>query len=1137
MENNRLTDIFLIKNPQAKQFFRIMKITVFFLFACILSLYANNSFSQNARVSMKKSNVELNTILDEIEKQTDYLFIYNSKVDTDRKVSVKANQKTVYQILSEIFNETDTHFVMEGTHIILSQSAIKEPITPESLPETVVQQKKHITGVIKDESGEPIIGASISVKGNPSLGVTTDIDGKFSLEIPAQYNTVIASFIGYVKQEINIEGKTSLEVILKEDSQILDEVVVTALGIKRSEKSLGYSVQKVGDDAITTVKGANIATSLTGKVAGLNIRTSTDFFTDPTIVLRGATPIFVIDGVLSKNVTFRELAPDDIESIEVLKGGTASALYGEKGKNGAIMITTKRGSKDGVTVSVNSNTMFHSGFLRLPQVQTSYSSGQKGVYKAYDEVWGDRLDIGRTARQWDPINQVWVDDMLLTSKGKNNLENFMETSLVTNNNVNVAYKGKIGSFRASLNHIYNKGPFPNNKENRFGFSVSGDAKISDKVVIDASLTYNKRYSPQTRGNGYGWAGYIYNMLVWTGSDYDIRDFKNYWIVGKENQEQNWHYDNWYNNPYFIAYETTYSSYHDRLFGQFSTTYTPTSWLKSIVRVGYDSYNLRDEQKYPISHRSYRKGQYTLTDGRSYSAKGDWIGLADYKFGDFTVDGLFGGGINFEETNSHSSSTKGGLSIPGFYSLAAGLEGVTASQSNHKLQTNSLYGKIGFSWRSTVFVEATGRNDWASTLSKENRSYFYPSVAGSFIVSEVIPSLPAWFKYWKLRGSWATAKATPSYNEINPTYSVNTNVWNNEGGARYPTTLRPVDLKPETQIDWEVGTEFYFLNNALKLDVAYYQRLTKDRISSTALHGATGYTAVMVNLDEERVRKGLEVTISGTPVKTKDFEWNSSFNWTKDKLYYKKIDSQYAADRLWVYDGAPINYYTMTDWERDPDGNMILTNGMPTLSKYQSIAGNMDPDWIWGFTNTFRYKDFSLLVSFDGRVGGYGWDQTSQALWHSGAAKDSDTHWRYEEVVNGVKTPYIHEGVKVVSGTVKYDSYGRILEDTRVFAKNDVAVSYNDFMKSYNAQPSGSVRSQWVNKMTFFKLREISLSYKIPKSVTQQLKINNAEVSLVGQNVLIWSKNFKNSDPDGTRETAGLITPSVRYLGFNVKFDF
>ncbi|MCC8154299.1 MAG: SusC/RagA family TonB-linked outer membrane protein [Tannerellaceae bacterium] len=820
--------------------------------------------------------------------------------------------------------------------------------------------------MVIDESGEPVIGANIIEKGTTN-GVITDWNGEFALTV-GENATLSISYIGYTSQEIKVANTTRFTIRLVEDTKMISEVVVTALGIKREEKALGYSIQKVSGEETTIAKGSNVATSLTGKVAGFNILNSPDFNQDPRLELRGVEPIIVIDGIHSENIGLRELAADDIESIEILKGGTASALYGEAGKNGAVMITTKRAAQDGVKISVNSNTMFHSGFLRLPKVQSSYSSGMKGVYDAYDECWGDKLDIGRTAVQYDPLTNEWYEQPLV-SKGKDNLKNFMQNSFVTNNNVNVAYKGDKGSFRSSINHVHHKGVWPNNKENRFTYSMSGDAKLRDNLTIDASMSYSKRRAPQNLGGGdYGWRSYIYQMGVWTGADYDIRDFRNYWKHGRENEEQNWHYDIWYNNPYFMAYETLQSYEEDRFFGQFNMNWTVTSWFKMLGRVGYDSMSSRDKNKYPVSHRSYKEGEYEVKDRRGYSVKSDLIVLFDYSIGDFSLDALVGTSINYKKSEYQRTYTNGGLNVPGFFSLSSGREGVIARSEYEAFQTNSIYGKIGIGWRSAVFLEATGRNDWASTLSEEERSYFYPSVATSILISELV-ELPAWFNYWKLRGSWATSKKTPGYNDINMNYEVDLNIWNNANGASLQKTIRPATLKPESQIDWEVGTELYFLRNQLRLDVAYYQRLTNDRLAKADIPQASGFESVYVNMDETRQQRGIEITLSGDPVKTKDFKWTASVNWSKTRLYYKKIDPVYAEDYLWVHDGAPINYYVYNDWDRDPDGNMILSNGLPVISNYKTTKGLIDPDFFWGFTNHFRYKDWRLSVSLDGKVGG------------------------------------------------------------------------------------------------------------------------------------------------------------------------
>lgn len=331
-----------------------------------------------------------------------------------------------------------------------------------------------VTGTVVDQLNIPIIGANVLLKGSSSTGTVTDIDGHFSIEVPANAH-LIFSYIGYQNKDIAVNNQKTIVITLQEDSKNLEEVVVTALGIKRSEKALGYAVQKVGGDKVSAVKSVDVGTALTGKIAGLNVQNSTEFNEAPSLLLRGEEPLLVVDGVPYSNISLRDIASDDIESVDVLKGATASALYGARGGTGAIMVTTKRGTEDGLNVSINSSTMFESGFLRLPKVQTSYSTGMNGKYNSEDFVWGDKMDIGHTATQYDPYTHEWRE-MPLVSKGKNNFKNFLEFSFVTNNNISVTQKGKYGSFRTSLTHIYNKGQYPNNKLNKINYTVAGDMK-------------------------------------------------------------------------------------------------------------------------------------------------------------------------------------------------------------------------------------------------------------------------------------------------------------------------------------------------------------------------------------------------------------------------------------------------------------------------------------------------------------------------------------------------------------------------------------------------------------------------------------------------------------------------------------
>ena len=700
-----------------------MKLSVIMLFICVGLAYASDSYSQNVLLNIDVNNKSVQEVLDEIEKQSDFHFFYNNKqVNTSRIVSIKSKQKNVFNVLEQLFSGTNISYKVLDKSIILSPKEV-----------LVAQQKsRKITGVVTDGKGEPVPGANVIQRGTTN-GTISDIDGKFSLEVPDNA-TLVISFIGYVTKNIAVGHKEIFNITLLEDSRKLDEVVVTALGIKREEKALGYAVQKVKGDNLTIVKSVDVGTAITGKIAGLNVQNSSEFNEAPSMQLRGETPLLVVDGVPYGNITLRDIASDDIESIDVLKGTTASALYGSRGGSGAIMVTTKRGKEEGLNVSINSNTMFDAGFLRLPEVQTSYSTGMNGKYNSEDFVWGDKMDIGRTAIQWDPIGMEWKD-MPLISKGKNNFKNFLEQSIVTNNNISVVQKGKYGSVRTSLTHIYNKGQYPNTKLNKLTYTVSGDMKWND-LTFEGGLTYNKRFYPNNEGTGYGTGGYIYSMLVWTGTDLDIRDYKNYWL--KKNEVQNWPNKVWYDNPYFIANEIIHSSDYDVVNGFMNAKYDFTPWLRASLRTGVDMYTEREIWRNSIGAYGGwdKKGYYEEQRKGGYSINNDIIISADKKFGDFSIDGFVGTTLYFYQDDVLNGKTSNGITIPGYYSLKASVDPAKVYSTIKKKQVNSLYGKASGSWKSTLFLDITARNDWSSTLPAETRSYFYPSISGSLVISEL-----------------------------------------------------------------------------------------------------------------------------------------------------------------------------------------------------------------------------------------------------------------------------------------------------------------------------------------------------------------------------------------------------------------
>ena len=734
------------------------------------AIYADSAYANSKMLTVQMNGKSIKDIFSYIEESSEFIFVYHgSNINVNRKVDVDVTNQSVENILKQMFQGTDIEYIINDRQIIVR----KKGTSHDALP--IVQQKQQVVrGHVKDVKGDPLIGVNIVVKGT-TKGSITDIDGNFLLENVPSGSVLVISYIGYKTQEITVAGKNNLNVTLSEDSEALEEVVVTALGIKREEKALGYAVQKVSGESLNTVKTADVATSLTGKIAGLNVQNSTEFNEAPSLSLRGETPLLVVDGVPYRNMSLSDIASDDIESIDVLKGATASALYGARGGSGAIMVTTKKGKEEGLQIQVNSSTMFNAGYLRLPEVQTSYSTGQAGKYVPGSYVWGDKMDIGREAEQWNPYTYEW-EMQPLVSKGKDNLKNFQELSFVTNNNVSVTQKGKLGSFRTSLTHVYNKGQWPNEKLNKLTYTASGTMNVG-KFSADAGLTYNKRFYPNMGGTGYNGSGYLYNLLIWSGADFDIRDYKNYWIAGKEGEMSNWMDRSWYENPYLIANEITTSNDYNLVNAYVNASYEILPWLKATLRSGADYYGSKTEWKTPIGSSAgwgAKKGYYGIRDNSGFSINNDFLLMAEKQFGDFSVDGFVGGAIYYYDTNSMTGETKNGIILPNYYSLAASVEPATASKSFSQKQVNSVYGKVAAFWKSLLFLEVTGRNDWSSTLPEETRSYFYPSVAGSVVMSEFIP-MPSWASFWKIRGSWTKTKQDASVYEINKVYSIHTNV--------------------------------------------------------------------------------------------------------------------------------------------------------------------------------------------------------------------------------------------------------------------------------------------------------------------------------------------------------------------------
>lgn len=814
-----------------------MKLTIMLLLFVVLSAKAGSSYSQNVRINLKMTNATLVDVFREIERTSEFGFFFkNNELDMNQRVTVDLKKASIDEILKTILADDYSYRILD-----------KNIIVTRSYTNNLQQPRRTLTGKVSDSSGNPLPGVSVVMKGTSS-GTITDSNGNYSLSDVPENQVIIFSFIGMKPQEINVENKTKINVTLETETYGVGEVVVTALGIKRSQKALGYAIQEVNGEALQKVTGVDVGTSLTGKVAGVLVQNSTDFNVEPTITIRGESdPLIVIDGIAYANKALSDVPAEDIENISVLKGATASALYGFRGESGAILITTKNGSTStmGVSVDFTSNTMFTAGFLAIPEHQSVYGRGYNGNYDIKQTMsWGPVMD-GTVRTQWDPFLKDYRD-YAYDPIGKNNFKNFINPGYVSNNNVNVAFRSKNIALRSSLNWTQQKGVYPNAMLNKYSYSIGGDINL-DKFKLTTNMSYTKRETPNMGSNGYTSYDVMYSLLIYSPADYNILDYKNnYWLI--KDQKQNWTYPTGnINNPYFDRYEKTNEVSRDIFNADLTTSYEVSDWLKVTARSGIDFFVDRGQIRVsqgswvstgntsvpgiPYPWNGTLTGAYLSGRTQGFSINSDLLLTGNKKFIDdrLGLDYLLGGTIYYNRNDNLNAQTTGGISVPGYYSLNASVNAARVGETKYAQQSNSLYGRLTLSWDDLFYLDITGRNDWVSMLAnpivpKSDRSYFYPSVGGSFIISELLPeSTKSWLNLFKARGSWTQAKTAPAPYAINQVFTVNPATWLANNGASAPHTIFMNTYSPNDYATKEVGLQGNLFKNRLSADVSYYNK--------------------------------------------------------------------------------------------------------------------------------------------------------------------------------------------------------------------------------------------------------------------------------------------------------------------------
>jgi TonB-linked SusC/RagA family outer membrane protein len=1050
---------------------------------------------------------------------------------------------------------------------------------------TLLAQTITITGTVNSAvAGEgPIPGVTVVAKGT-TIGSVTDVNGKYSITVPTNVTTLVFTYIGMKPQEVLIEGRKVIDATLQSELVGLNEVVVTALGIKRSEKSIGYSTSTVNSTEITSAKSSSLITGLQGKVAGLSISTAGGTGTSQKVYIRGISsftgsnqPLYIVNGVPMSNsfagnsgtnnsVDFgnqaNDINPDDVESVTVLKGASATALYGSRAANGVIMITTKRGAKDGKISVVYNGSVTGSNILRVPQTQKNFGEGWPYWDPAENGSWGPKLD-GRM-NVWGAystpdygsgsIPALYAGYEVMKkpySYVENQMRDFYETGMEYQNDISISGGDANNSFAMSYGNTYSDGVVPTNADlyKRNIFSFRGDHK-SGKFNSSFDISYvRKDIKAVSSGQGSDGAA-LFQELAQMPVDIPISTMSDY-------NSMYYNFDNFFTlyaeNPYYVVAKNGNTYQDDRVYGKIELGYDVLKNTKLLARVGGDFTNARQRSFNAVAKvnadtwnsgvKSDEPGTYD--EFNSYNGQIDASGLisGDYKlFSDFRLNAV--AGINWNTRNAYSSDAYVfGLAVPDWYSLSNGFDKPATTSSKSQRTLFGALGQFDLSFKEWAFFTLSMRNDWSSTLPVNKNSYFYAGVNGAVLLTEAIPSLKDGkiLDYAKIRLAWGqTGNDAPLYrtygNYIPSLIGLGFGSINMPIGGIPGITLSNLqgnlDLKPEITTDTEVGADLKFFGNRLGIDVAYYMKSTKDQIISSSVAPETKFTSYTRNVGQVD-NKGIEARLSLVPVRTSDFEWEIITTYSKNRSKVVKLwddvkeyrfTGAYGVDFVAIV-GQPLGVFKVPQAALSPDGKIIVdATGRPTIDPLnKKIVGSRESDFVLGFNNRFTFKGITLSAVLDYRKGGKFWSNTAELLAFDGNSPIT--------VFNERQAFLVPNSVRKV-GTA--------------YVENDIPILGTAMYSYYNHSTNTLMYENMVLDKTFMKLRELTLSYAFPKNILANTPVKGLEVSIVGRNLLMWTPKTNNFvDPEATNYGNDLLSdfgefsagPSSRFFGGNLKVTF
>lgn len=1024
-----------------------------------------------------------------------------------------------------------------------------------------------ISGKVTDSAGDAIPGVNIIVKGT-TIGVVSGVDGAYQINV-AEDAILIFSFVGFATQEIPVNGRSSVDVVMTEEMKNMEEIVVTAIGIKQQKKKLGYATQEVNTDVLGEATTMNLGNALSGQVAGLTVNNPTGIFQSPSFQLRGKSPLIVLDGIPLESDLF-DISPDDIESINILKGGAASALYGARGRNGAILITRKNAAKEGLTVTATTSNMMTVGFTVFPETQTQYGNGSNGQYEFWDGadggisdgdmIWGPKFEPGVKVPQWNsPIRDrqtgeviEWYGDVAGTvydDKSRyervpidwvrhDNLGDFLGTGLVNKNDFSVAYQGQKSQFYFSGNYAYQKGQVPNTSLHTGGLNFNSSFELTKDLQLDATMSYNKVYSPNYPRYGYGPKNHMYTILIWMGDDVNGEDLKDHmYVPGLEGYRQaNFNYA-WYNNVYFAAHELNQIHNRNTLDGKLKLKYQITPELYVQGRLSARERKLFEDMESPKSYMNYgdsRNGDYKMWNTNQLNLDTDVLVSYDKDISEKVTFAINAGASSFYRTYQQEYASTDGLIVPEVYGLGNTQGPVMASNYFEERAIRSLYGSVNLDFWNALFLNVSGRNDWASTLPAATNAYFYPSASLSAVISEFI-TMPRTVDYFKAYGSWSQVSSDLSPYSIYSVYSKGV-TYGAAPSVNYPAGLVNPEIMPEKSNSFEVGFSTSFAQRKLMLEGTYYRVLDENQIIDLNISEASGFSARKVNGNEYTTR-GFELMLNYNALSRANFRWDVGLNWTRHVKKITRIYGDNATFRnLRVGDRADSYYATV--WQKSADGRVILDSntGLPIRDPYPTKIGHLDPSWRLGLQNRFEVKNFRIDVDVDGAWAGLIRSLTIEKMWWGGKHPESILY-RDAEYAAG-QPVYVPEGVVVTEGQLVRDADGNVISDSRQYAENNTAVSWQTWAQNYpyRAQVTEKESKLFANvyDRSYFKLRRVSVTYDL-KNIFPANGLNHLNLSVYGYNLAVWKK-LPYLDPDYGDDN-NLQDPSARYVGFTLQAIF